>query len=92
MSAPKPEHWASPDEPNDDGLDNYRQSKGQPEPLPTIPDAASKALVAAVVSVQTAQHNLASTVGLVLATLGLSLDTHDIIIEDGRAVVVERPA
>lgn len=60
--------------------------------LPRIPDGASEKIVAAVAASQAAHRNVQATVELVLATLGLSLETHDIAIEDGRAVVVERPA
>jgi hypothetical protein len=79
MSAPTPEII----EAEHRELDSYDDIQS----LPVIPDPASHAIVAAVVAVQTAQHNLQSTVGLVLATLGLSIETHDIGIEAGRAVV-----
>lgn len=58
--------------------------------LPQIPDAASRAILAAVAQAQAAQQNVSVTVGLVLATLGLSIETHDIGIEAGRAVVKAR--
>lgn len=57
------------------------------QPLPVIPDAASQAILAAVAQAQAAQQNVNATVGLVLATLNLSIETHDIGIEAGRAVV-----
>lgn len=60
------------------------------EPLPVIPDAASQAILTAVAQVQAAQQNVTATVGLVLATLGLSIQTHDVEIEGGRAVVKPR--
>ena len=59
----------------------------EPNPLPVIPDAASQAILAAVAQAQAAQQNVSATVGLVLATLGLSIETHDIALEAGRAVV-----
>lgn len=91
MSAPKPElDWS--DDSIMEPIDAPRCDADCEEhaPLPVIPDAASQAIVAAVVSAQTAQHNLQSTVGLVLATLGLSLETHDVQIVEGRAVIVQR--
>lgn len=91
MSAPKPEHWASTHDELEAQPFSLPEDITRPS-LPTIPDAASQALVASVVSVQTAQHNLASTVHIVLATLGLSVEEYDISLMDGRAVVVERPA
>lgn len=56
-------------------------------PLPVIPGAASQAILAAVAQAQAAQQNVHACVGLVLATLGFDLKTHDIAIEGGRAVV-----
>lgn len=60
--------------------------------LPRIPDGASDIIVAWVTQSQAARAQVQQVVALTLATLGLSLETHDIAIEDGRAVVVERPA
>ena len=60
------------------------------QPLPVIPDAASQAILAAVAQAQAAQQNVSATVGLVLATLNLSIETHDIALEAGRAVVKAR--
>ena len=57
------------------------------QPLPVIPDAASQAILAAVAQAQAAQQNVNATVGLVLATLNLNIETHDIALEGGRAVV-----
>ena len=54
-------------------------------PLPVIPDAASQAILAAVAQAQAAQQHVHACVGLVLATLGFDLKTHDIAIEGGRA-------
>lgn len=62
----------------------------KPTPLPVIPDAASQAILAAVAQAQAAHQNVTATVGLVLATLNLSIDTHDIALEGGRAVVKAR--
>ena len=57
------------------------------DPLPITPDAASQAILNAVAQAQAAQQNVTACVGLVLATLGLSIETHDVAIEGGRAVV-----
>lgn len=59
--------------------------------LPLIPLAASQAIVSAAAESQRARANVTATVALVLATLGLSIETHDISIEDGHAVIVKRP-
>ena len=58
--------------------------------LPRIPDGASDIIVAWVTQSQAAHRNVQATVELVLATLGLSMETHDISIVEGRAVIVKR--
>lgn len=62
-----------------------------PAALPELPSGASDAVVQAYVDSEAARQRLGLTVRIVLATLGLSTDTHDIAIESGRAVVVKRP-
>lgn len=95
MSAPKPElDWSDDSIMDPINTDPFSLPEGElkpaPEPLPVIPNAASQAILAAVAQAQAAQQNVNATVGLVLATLNLSIDTHDIALEGGRAVVKAR--
>ena len=95
MSAPKPElDWADDSIMDPINTGPFSLPEGgptpEPEPLPVIPDAVSQTILASVAQARAAQQNVQATVGIVLATLGLSVDTHDISIADGRAVIVKR--
>ena len=56
-------------------------------PLPEIPRPASDAIIAAAAQAQAAQAAVQQMVGLVLVTLGCDAATHQIAVEDGKAVV-----
>lgn len=60
-------------------------------PVPEIPEAASQLIMETVQQSQVAQRAVAVTVSVVLAALGLSIKTHDILFFEGRAVIVKRP-